>query len=75
LIRESRIISVYGELRPWARSIGLTEYEVDIASLDQAASETSFLKASFELLKEVAGLTALTAGLMTEETKSGPRSQ
>ena len=37
-------------------------YEVDIARVDQAASETPFLEASFELLKEAAGLTALAAG-------------
>jgi hypothetical protein len=47
------------------------EYEVDTDSLDEARNEEPFLRASFELLKEAAGLTALAAGVMTSETQAG----
>ena len=47
------------------------EYEVDVASLDQAASERPFLRASFELLKEAAVLTALPAELSIRDLPQG----
>jgi hypothetical protein len=47
------------------------DYEVDIDSLDKARTEEPYLRASFELLKEAAALTALAAGVITDDMKSG----
>lgn len=48
-------------------------YEVDFDGLQQATSEESFLQASFELLKEAAGLTTLVSGVFGSEERGYSR--
>ncbi|WP_432941546.1 DUF5677 domain-containing protein [Kribbella sp. CA-253562] len=59
------------ESEPLSSETWPDEYKVDIASLDEAQSESPFLRASFELLKEATGLTALAAGLTTNQSETG----
>jgi hypothetical protein len=49
------------------------DYDVDIASLENATSEEPFLRASFELLKEARALTSIASGIVMGETSGHSR--
>lgn len=63
------------DIRPVQDSDWPEQYEVKFAELEAANSEEPFLEASFELLKEAAGLTIFATGILLDENPGHDRNQ